>query len=134
MDIDRSDTGNVEHRLGQNQTVSGHQQKVGFQLRQGGDIGRGLKIQRLPHFQAVLHGQFLNRRGLQTLAAAGRPVGLGIYGQHFAVGPGQHLVQNDGGKVRGAHEHQFEFCGFRHALFIYLERRNGKNIRYNLFL
>jgi len=80
--VDATETGNVQHRLRQDQAVSGHHHQVGLQRRQLG-LGAGVaQGQGLVHRQLAVQGQRFDRPRLELAAAPRGPVGLGINRDH----------------------------------------------------
>ena len=99
------ETGQIQHRLGQQQAVGGHYQHVrgvGGQTGHGGGI---LKTFRLFDGQTQFQGRAFDGRHAELVAAPGGPVRLGVDGDEAAARPDGQTAQGGHGKVRRAHEH-----------------------------
>ena len=108
MHVDGSKFRHVQHGLGQNHAVGGHDQKIGLKgLEQRDSLGLGLgRAQggRLENGDSPLQRQLLHGRGGELLAASRHLVGLGPAGGHPDVRRIQKALQYVRRKGRRAHE------------------------------
>ena len=103
MAVDAAKAGNIQYRLGQDQTVGHHHQQVRLQRGQFGLGFRRAQGLRLIYRQIMLHSQLLDCAGGQLVAAPGRAVRLAV--DRDDIQPGlQQSLQVGGGEVRGTGE------------------------------
>ena len=116
--MERRQTGNVQYRLRQNQTVGRHGQNI---RRKGGKFSYRPAIPevfRLPYRQTQRLRRLLDRAGLQLVPAPSRSVRLGVDRNDLPIRPVRQTAQYRGRQFRRAHEDYPADFLFRHFLIL----------------